>query len=335
MAARTRFTLLLLLCYTLLFSCTSAERQYTTMDGFALGTTYHIIYRDAGGRNFQPSVDSLLADFCKSLSIYDSTSIISRINRNEAVEADDYLIAVFNRSREIYMESDGVFDISASPLFNAWGFGFKHKDKITPQLIDSLQHLVGMDKLRLEGRQLLKADPRMNISANAVAKGYAVDVTARWLKAQGVTDYLVEIGGEISCAGKNKKGELWSVGIDRPEDGNMVAGASMEAIVHFTDRAMATSGNYRKYYIEDGKKYAHTIDPRTGYPVSHNLLSVTVFAADCMSADAYATVLLVLGLEGAKAFLAAHPGLGAYLIYEEEGEMKAIMLNGEGIVNSE
>ena len=315
------FTLFTLYLFTLV-SCNTVEKQYKVIDGFALGTTYRIIYRDAEGRDFQPAVDSLLTVFNRSLSIYDTTSIISRVNRNEAVEVDDYFMEVFHRSQEMYTISEGVFDISAAPLFDAWGFGFKHKEKVTPGMIDSLKTFVGMDKLTLDNRQIIKSDPRISVSTNAIAKGYSVDVTAKWLETQGITDYLVEIGGEIRCAGKNKKEDLWRVGIDRPEDGNMVAGELLEAVVQFTGRAMATSGNYRKFYVEDGKKYAHTIDPRTGYPVNHNLLSATVYAADCMTADAYATVFMVVGLEQAKALLANHPELGAYLIYEEAGQMK-------------
>lgn len=305
-----------------LFSCHSVEKQYKVIDGFALGTTYHIIYRDAEGRNFQPAIDSLLAAFCRSLSIYDPASVISRVNRNEEVEVDDYFIEVFHRSKEIYELSGGVFDISASPLFNAWGFGFTGRAKITPQVIDSLKALTGMDKMKIENRRLLKADPRMSLSTNAIAKGYSVDITAQWLEAQGITNYLVEIGGEIRCAGKNRKGGNFAVAIDRPEDGNMIAGEQRDTVLYFTNRAMATSGNYRKFYVENGKKYAHTIDPRTGYPVDHNLLSATVFAPDCMTADAYATIFMVLGLEQAKEMLPAHPELGAYLIYEEDGTMK-------------
>ncbi len=315
------FTLYLFTLYLFtLVSCNTVEKQYKVIDGFALGTTYRIIYRDAEGRDL-PAVDSLLTVFSRSLSIYDTTSIISRVNRNEAVEVDDYFMQVFNRSKEMYAISEGVFDISAAPLFDAWGFGFKHKEKVTPGMIDSLKTFVGMDKLTLDNRQIIKSDPRISVSTNAIA-GYSVDVTAKWLETQGITDYLVEIGGEIRCAGKNKKEDLWRVGIDRPEDGNMVAGELLEAVVQFTGRAMATSGNYRKFYVEDGKKYAHTIDPRTGYPVNHNLLSATVYAADCMTADAYATVFMVVGLEQAKALLANHPELGAYLIYEEAGQMK-------------
>jgi thiamine biosynthesis lipoprotein len=317
-----RYLRLLIFAF-LLFSCNFSGQQYKTMNGFALGTTYHIVYNDVQGRDFQASVDSLLAAFCQSLSGYDSTSIIAKVNRNEPVEVDDFFVAVFNRSREIYEASGGVFDISASPLFNAWGFGFKHKEKVTPHTIDSIGQFIGMDKVWLEGSRVVKVDPRVSLNMNAVAKGYSSDVVAVWLEAKGITDYLVEIGGEIRCAGKNRQGKPWAVAIDRPEDGNMVPGENVQAVVLLTNRSMATSGNYRRYYIEEGKKYAHTINPKTGYPVAHTLLSTTVFADDCMTADAYATVLMVLGVEEAKKFLVNHPELDAYLIYEEDGTMKS------------
>jgi thiamine biosynthesis lipoprotein len=299
-----------------------APAGYRNIDGFTQGTTYHIIYRDAQRRHLQPAIDSLLCAFSKSLSVYDSTSIISQMNRNEPVDADDYFLRAFRRAREVYDDSNGAFDISAAPLFNAWGFGFKHRITVTPQLLDSLKTFVGMDKVRLKNRRLVKDDARITLNMNAIAQGYSVDVVSEWLEVQGIADYLVEIGGEIRCKGKNKKGKVWTVGIDKPEDGNNVAGEQLQAVVHFTGRAMVTSGNYRKFYMKDGKKYAHTIDPAMGRPVTHNLLSATVFADDAITADAYATVFMVVGLARAKEMLSQRPQWGAYLVYEEDGEMK-------------
>ena len=308
----------------LLFFAAGCETPtpYFTVNGFTQGTTYHIIYRDEQQRRLQPAIDSLLRGFSRSLSVYDSTSVISRLNRNEMVVADDYFVRAFRRAKEVYDDSDGAFDISASPLFNAWGFGFKGREKITPHLLDSLKTFVGMHKVRLEGRRLVKDDARITLNMNALAQGYSVDVVSEWLEAQGIADYLVEIGGEIRCKGKNKKGKEWAVGIDKPEDGNKIAGERFQVVVHFTGRAMVTSGNYRKFYVEDGKKYAHTIDPATGRPVTHNLLSATVFADDAITADAYATVFMVVGLARAKEMLLQRPQWGAYLVYEEDGEMK-------------
>jgi thiamine biosynthesis lipoprotein len=314
--------------YTLLlFFAAGCEppATYCTIDGFTQGTTYHIIYRDAQQRRLQPAIDSLLCAFSKSLSAYDSASVISRLNRNETVDADDYYARAFRRAREVYDDSGGAFDISASPLFNAWGFGFKHREKITPQLLDSLKTFVGMDKVRLDGRRLVKDDARLTLNMNALAQGYSVDVVSEWLEAQGIADYLVEIGGEVRCKGKNKKGKVWAVGIDRPEDGNAVAGERLQAVVHFTGRAMVTSGNYRKFYVENGKKYAHIIDPATGRPVTHSLLSATIFAADAITADAYATVFMLVGLARANEMLSQRPQWGAYLVYEEDGVVKTFV----------
>lgn len=309
----------------LLAACNSATSNYFTIDGFTQGTTYHIIYNDVQQRSLQPAIESLLADFSKSLSVYDTASLISKINRNEAIDADDYFVRVFNRSKEVYDDSHGAFDISASPLFNAWGFGFKEREKITPHLLDSLKTFVGMDKVRLEGRRVVKNDARITLNMNAIAQGYSVDVVSEWFDTQGITDYIVEIGGEIRCKGKNKKGQHWAVGIDSPEEGNMTAGAHLQTVVYFTNRAMVTSGNYRKFYIENGEKYSHTINPATGRPVTHNLLSATVFADDAITADAYATVFMVVGLERTKEILAQRPQWGAYLMYEHNGELKIFM----------
>jgi thiamine biosynthesis lipoprotein len=309
--------------YMLLFLATGCEAPapYYIANGFTQGTTYHIIYCDGQRRNLQPAIDSLLCGFSRSLSVYDSASIISRMNRNEAVDADDYFLRAFRRAKEVYDDSGGAFDIAASPLFNAWGFGFTQREKITPHLLDSLKTFTGMDKVRMDGRRLVKSDARATLNMNALAQGYSVDVVGEWLEAQGIAGYLVEIGGEIRCKGKNREGKNWAVGIDRPEDGSRTAGEWLQTVVHFTGRAMVTSGNYRKFYVEDGKKYAHTIDPATGRPVTHNLLSATVFAADAITADAYATVFMVVGLARAKEILTQHPEWGAYLIYEENGVM--------------
>ncbi|MDR3236833.1 MAG: FAD:protein FMN transferase [Prevotellaceae bacterium] len=307
----------------LLFAACRQERNaYYTIDGFTQGTSYHIIYHDVQQRDLSPAIDSILKDFSKSLSVYDSLSLISKINRNETTEVDQYFAQVFHRAKEIYNDTRGALDISAAPLFNAWGFGFKKREKVTPQLIDSLKTFTGMDKVRLEGRQIVKSDARITFNMNAIAQGYSVDVVCEWFASQGIADYLVEIGGEIRCHGKNKKGNQWAVGIDKPEENNMTAGEHLQTVVHFTNRAMATSGNYRKFYVENGEKYSHTINPASGRPVTHSLLSATLFTADAMTADAYATVCMVVGLERAKEILQQHPEWGAYLIYEKDGMLQ-------------
>jgi len=309
----------------LLAACRQERAAYYTIDGFTQGTSYHIIYHDRQQRDLYPAIDSILKAFSKSLSVYDSSSLISKINRNETTEVDACFAQVFHRAKEIYHDTKGALDISAAPLFDAWGFGFKKREKVTPQLIDSLKVFTGMDKVRLEGRQIIKSDARITFNMNAIAKGFSVDVLSEWLTSQGIADYIVEIGGEIRCHGKNKKGRRWAVGIDKPEDNNMTAGEHLQTIVHFTDRAMATSGNYRKFYVENGEKYSHTINPASGRPVAHSLLSATLFASDAMTADAYATVCMVIGLERAKEMLQQHPECGAYLIYEKNGMLQTFM----------
>ncbi|MDR2358287.1 MAG: FAD:protein FMN transferase [Prevotellaceae bacterium] len=306
----------------LLFSaCASRSGAYHTIEGFTMGTTFRILYEGAPPATVHAGIDSLLAQIDRALSVYNPQSIISKVNRNEAVVVDSFFTAVFRRSYEVYLATGGAFDISASPLFNAWGFGFTGRETMTQAKVDSLKQFTGMRHVRLEGTRIVKGDPRVTLNANAIAKGFGVDVIAVFLEQSGSRNYLVEIGGEVRCKGKNAEGKAWAIGVDKPLDGNMFPGEQLQTIVRLTDKALATSGNYRQYYEENGKKYAHTIHPATGYPVAHNLLSATVLAGDCMTADAYATAFMVVGLEGAQQLLAAHPELGAYLVYEQQGEL--------------
>ncbi len=319
MKIRVAFVLLGLI---LLGSCNNTKTTYyITIEGQALGTFYQITYSDNEQRNFQPAIDSLLDVFNSSLSAYSKESLLSKVNRNEDVEVDSFFIASFNRSKEIYEMSDGAFDISAAPIFSAWKFGPSEggeRHVPDPAVIDSLLDVVGLDKVWLEGSRVVKSDPRVVLNMNAIAKGYSSDVVAAFLDSKGVENYLVEIGGEMRLKGKNREGKVWKIGIDKPIDGNFAPGANLYTTLRVTGKGLATSGNYRQFFIEDGKKYGHTIDPRTGYPVVQSLLSVTVVADDCMTADAMATVLMVMGLEESKAFLAKHPEIDAYLIYESD-----------------
>ncbi|MDR3351269.1 MAG: FAD:protein FMN transferase [Prevotellaceae bacterium] len=305
----------------LLFSTCAPRSGYHILEGFTMGTTFRIVYEGAPPEAVRAGIDSLLAQIDRSLSVYNPQSLISKMNRNEAAAADSFFTAVFRRSYEIYLDTDGAFDISAAPLFNAWGFGFTEREKMTQAKVDSLKQFTGMHHVRLEGTRVVKDDPRVILNANAIAKGFGVDMAAAFLEQSGSRNYLVEIGGEVRCKGKNSEGKLWAIGIDKPVDGNMFPGEALQTVVRLTDKALATSGNYRQYYEENGKKYTHTIHPATGYPASHSLLSATVIAGDCMTADAYATAFMVVGLEGAQQLLAAHPELGAYLIYERQGEL--------------
>ena len=323
-----RTVLPLLLCLLLLpFGCRPEER-YVRFEGFAQGGTYHVtcaLPRRISEQAVRRDVDSLLHDIDFSLSGYNKGSLLSRLNAGEDPCLDGYFIACFDRSKEIWAESGGAFDPSAAPLFDLWGFGFQEKGAVSQAAIDSILSFVGMDLLTLETREdgvhLVKADPRCRLNFNAVAQGFSCDVVARHLEALGCTSYLVDIGREIACKGVNAAGGPWRIGLDRPFDGNYEEGKDLQAIIEVSDCGIVTSGNYRKFYVENGQKFAHTIDPATGRPVTHNLLSATVVAADATTADAYATWLMVAGPGPARALLAQRPGLDALLVYDQDGAM--------------
>jgi thiamine biosynthesis lipoprotein len=311
----------------LLFSC---KKPYIRHEGLTQGTYYQVTYEIPDSVSYESEIIQLLHDFSASLSIYDPNSLISRINQNdpEAV-VDEYFRAVFNKSAEVNKASDGVFDITVAPLVNLWGFGFmSDKPDMDPKKVDSLLQYVGMDKIRIEGDKVVKDLPGVMLDMNAIAKGYAVDVVANFLKQKGCRNYLVNIGGECAAQGKNASGNAWQVAIERPVDGGAY-GESFQAIVPLKNRGVATSGNYRRFFEIDGMKYAHTIDVKTGYPVRHNLLSVTIIADDCMTADAWATACMASGLEKSSELLGQHPELDAFFIYsDEKGDYKVYATKG-------
>ena len=309
----------LIIAAFLIFSHRNTRGQYIKIAGFVQGTTYHITYQSPAGKNLQLEIDSLLADFDRSLSIYLPTSIISRINQNDpAVEADDKIIEVFQKSLELYRKTGGAFDITVAPLVNAWGFGFKAASATDSATIDSLMQYVGMDKVKLSGKRIIKAHPNVMLDVNAIAQGYSVDIISEYLHKLKIKNYMVEIGGEVRTRGRNEKGSIWRIGIDKPLEGNVIPGSNLQAILQLDRRSLATSGNYRKFYEKDGIKYSHTINPATGYPAMSDLLSATIIADDCMTADAYATACMVFGLEKSIRFLDQNKFLDAYLIYNDE-----------------
>ncbi|MDD3033707.1 MAG: FAD:protein FMN transferase [Bacteroidales bacterium] len=320
--------IVVLLSFLLLISGCGNKLEYKTIDGFTQGTTYHIVYSINSPDSLNAVVDKVLAGIDNSLSVYNDSSIISRINRGEDISPDSLFVVVFNRSAEIYNISKGAFDISGAPMFDVWGFGFKNKEKVTQGDIDSIKQFVGMDKVKIENGKVVKADPRLSLNANAIAQGYTSDVIAREFDKLGIMNYMIEVGGEIFCKGVNPKGIEWSVGIDKPIEGNVIPGEELQEILSLSEKGLATSGNYRKFYEENGKKYAHTIDPRTGYPVTHSLLSATVIAVDAMTADALATYFMVVGLDEAKAYLAANTDVDAYLVYSEGDSFQVYKTSG-------
>jgi len=311
--------------------CTK-EMEYKTIDGFAQGTTFHIAYSPDIPDSLENFVNEILNRIDTSLSVYNDSSIISKLNRGESVEMDSLFINVFNRSKEIYEISNGAFDISGAPLFDAWGFGFKNRIHVTQRDIDSILTFVGMDKVKIENGVLVKRDKRLSLNANAIAQGYSSDVIAGEFDKLGIKNYLIEVGGEIYCKGVNSKGKNWTIGIDKPIDGNMIKGENLQDRLSLTGKGLATSGNYRKFYEEGGEKYSHTIDPKTGYPVKHSLLSATVIADDAMTADALATFFMVVGLDKTKEFLGKNTGIDAYLVYADGEKFKVYKTKGVNII---
>ena len=291
--------------------------NYQHDEGFIFGTIYHITYHS--DTNLKKEIEAELKKVDQSLSPFNKTSVISKVNRNENPVIDPMFKEVFLLAENISNETHGAFDITVAPLVNEWGFGFKKGVEPTRQVIDSLKYIVGYQKVKLTPKNYVqKQDPRIMLDCSAIAKGYGCDVVARLLCKNGINDYMIEIGGEIVTRGFNQKQEPWRIGVNKPTDDSLNTSQELQTVLNVTDIAMATSGNYRNFYYKNGKKYAHTIDPKTGYPVQHTLLSATVLAKDCATADAYATSFMVLGLEGAQKILQQHPELMAYLIYADK-----------------
>ena len=319
--------LLFLIVATVIIVRQNRAMPYQHNKGMIFGTTYSIVYQY--DRDLQAGILDQLQQVDNSLSPFNETSIISRVNRNETVEVNDLFTDVFTMAQEVSADTHGAFDITVAPLVNTWGFGFKQGTPPTKAVIDSLLAIVGYEKVKLSGRHVVKQDARTMLDCSAIAKGYGCDVVARYLRDQGVTNYMIEIGGEIVAHGVNDKQTAWRIGVTKPTDDSLNINQELQTIIDVADKAMATSGNYRNFYYKDGKKYAHTIDPRTGYPVQHNILSSTVVAKDCATADAYATSFMVLGLDSAKAICNAHPELDAYFIYERpDGKLDIYFTDG-------
>lgn len=286
--------------------------------GEAQGTYYAVTYFDNEGRIFQKDIDSLLALFDKTASMWVPGSIISRINRGEQeVETDEWFSELFNLSKLIGAESDGAFDMTIGPLVNAWGFGFADRQKLNESLVDSLRGLVDYRMVEMKNGKVLMGIQGMQFDFNGIAQGYSVDLVADFLETKGIRNYLVDIGGEVFGKGKKPDGSKWTVGIEKPSE-TATSARSLEAIVELENMAMATSGSYRKFYEEDGVRYSHTIDPSTGYPVIHTLLSVTVLAENCAIADGYATAFMVMGKEKSLKFLEDRNDLEAFFISSSE-----------------
>jgi len=310
--------------------CGCVGVKYETLEGFTQGTTYHIVYsNDVRNADIEGLVEEILQKVDLSMSGYNPESTLSKVNRGEDVVVEQIFINVFNRAKELYEITDGYFDVSAAPLFDIWGFGFTEKSSVTDRMIDSVRQFIGMDKVDIADGRVIKSDPRVKLNFNAIAKGYTSDLIAMAFDSVGVKNYVIEVGGEIFCKGVNSSGDIWNIGIDLPEEGNFIQGAELVGVIRLSGKGLATSGNYRKFYEENGEKYSHTIDPIVGYPSRHSLLSSTIVAADAMTADAYGTYTMIIGLDKAIDVIESTPDIEGYLIYFEDGEYK--IYKSEGI----
>lgn len=315
-----RILLILLCIVTFEFSCRQSPLTYKKHDGYTQGTTFHITYQSPQSHELDDQIDGILQTVNGSMSIYNPKSTLYAINNQEAkIKAEAILINCLLLAKEVHEKTDGAFDVTAGILVNAWGFG-KDKTRILPEnkVIDSIMQFVGFSLITIDSKHISKAHPSVSIDLNGIAKGYTVDLVADFFDAQKINNYLVEIGGEIRTKGVNPEGKPWRIGIDKPEDGHHAPGSKLQAILTLSDGALATSGNYRKYYEREGKKYAHTINPKTGYPVQHTLLSATVITERCAKADAYATACMVMGTEKSIKLLEENQEINGYLVWTDE-----------------
>ena len=324
MSSRSKSVLLLVAILSVVAATSRCSRRneprdYSRLEGVVFGTFYHITYNDPS--DWHDSVKVLLAEVDNSLSMFNERSIISRFNRNDSTcVADTHFRCVFETGQRVSRATGGAFDMTVAPIVNLWGFGFTNNPTVTPQAIDSSMQFVGWQKVSLDSTgHLRKQYPETILDASSIAKGYAVDAIAGFFDRHNIRDYMVEIGGEVVVRGLNPKGETWAVGISKPQEQTSYS-SELQAIVHLPSGGIATSGNYRNFYYKDGKRYSHTVNPHTGYPVQQDILSATVLAPDCMTADAYATAFMVLGSSEAVNVLRTDSTLKAFFILAGEGE---------------
>ena len=313
--------LLLLIIGTIYIVRQQRNMPYQKNSGFIFGTVYNVTYQS--DRDLQQEIEAELKKVDAEFSMFNDKSTVSQLNRGEQPKLSPQFCEVFKLARHISEQTDGAFDITVAPLVNAWGFGFKHEQMPTAQQVDSLRQLIGYKNVTLNGKTIVKQKAGMMLDFSAIAKGYGVDAVTRLLQRHDIQNFMVEIGGEVTSCGISPKRVPWRIGVTTPTDDSLATATDYQAILNITDCSMATSGNYRNFYYKGGRKYAHTIDPRTGYPVQHSLLSATVLADNCATADAYATSFMVLGLDGAQHILEQNSSLMAYLIFtDSHGDLR-------------
>ena len=316
-----------MLGFAFLASC-GRQPKKMVLQGLAQGSYYAVTYYDEQERNFQHEIDSIFHAVDVSVNLWVDSSVISKVNRNEEVVLDDIFIDNFNIAQEAAKISDGYFDPTISPIVAAWGFSYKHGDSITPQLIDSLKQLVDYRKVRIENGKVIKENPSIQLDFNAIAQGYTSDMIASFLESRDVKDFLVDTGGEIMARGGKPNGQPWIVGIEKPAD-NWDSEQVVQTRIALRDKGLVTSGSTRKYVERNGKRYSHCIDPKTGYPVEHQLLSATVLAENSVWADALASICMVMGVEESMEIINALDGVEAYYIFvNDKNELETYATEG-------
>ena len=324
--------LVLFLGLALMASCVR-QPQKTVLQGMAQGSYYAVTYYDGQNRNFQREIDSIFHAVDLSVNLWVDSSIISKVNRNEDVTLDKIFIDNFNIAQEAARLSDGFFDPTISPIVAAWGFSYKSGDSLTPQLIDSLKALVDYRKVDIEAGKVVKENPNITLDFNAIAQGYTSDLIAAFLESKGIRDYLVDTGGEIMARGCKPDGQPWIVGIEKPAD-NWDSERIVQARIALRDKGLVTSGSTRKYVERNGRRYSHCIDPTTGFPVEHNVLSVTVLAANSVWADALASICMVMGMERSLPLIESMDGVEAYYIFaNEKNELQTFATEGFTLID--
>ena len=310
-----------------LASC-GKQPEKVVLQGLAQGSYYAVTYYDEQNRNFQREIDSIFHAVDMSVNLWVDSSIISKVNRNEEVTLDSIFIDNFNIAQEAARLSDGYFDPTISPIVAAWGFSYKSGDSLTPQLIDSLRQLVDYRNIRIENGKVVKENPAMTLDFNAIAQGYTSDLIARFLESRGVKNFLVDTGGEIMARGEKPDGKPWIVGIEKPAE-NMDSERIVQTRIALRDKGLVTSGSTRKYVERNGKRYSHCINPKTGYPVEHQLLSVTVMAENSVWADALASICMVMGMEQSLPLIQGMEGVEAYYIFvNAQNELETFATEG-------
>ena len=307
--------------------CGTKAPQWTTLAGKAQGTTFTIKYLDSLHRDLSGPIDSIFKAIDRSLSLWDSTSTVTAFNAavDTFASTDVHFRTMVSLSHGLWMTTDKTFDPTVLPLVKAWGLGKEGRTGLDTAAVDSLRHVLGMDRIAIDERwrqqtvlapmiTYHKERAGVQFDPNGIAQGYTVDVIAIHLQQHGITNYMVEVGGEVRTKGSNANGTAWTLQIDKPVDG---VEHVQQTVVPVQDRSLATSGNYRKFIEINGKRYGHTIDPRTGRPAMNALLSASVIADDCATADALGTALMVMGPEQARSWLARHREMEAYLVTDD------------------